>query len=151
MMTRTYILCLFAILLIVSACATPPEPKAIEGATVGTSGTKYFLYGVWGNSSSNIFAGGFNGSILHYDGKTWGNMTSGTKNAVYDLWGSSSLDVFAVGSGGTILHYGGQTWDAMKSGTTQNLYGAWGSSTSDASPWVVVALSCITMVIPGAL
>lgn len=113
MMTRIFILCLFAGLLIIGACTTPPEQKAVDGVTVGTSGTKYFLYGAWGNSSSDIFAGGFNGSILHYDGKTWGAMTSGTTNALYYIWGSSSSDVFAVGFKGTILHYDGKAWVAI--------------------------------------
>lgn len=113
MMTRIFIFCLFALLLIIGACTTSIEPKTLDGATVGTSGTKYFLYGVWGNSSSDIFAGGFNGSILHYDGKTWDNMTSRTTNAIYDLWGESSSDVFAVGRSGTILHYDGEAWSVL--------------------------------------
>jgi hypothetical protein len=75
MMTRIFILCLFAVLLIVGACTTPPVQKAVDSVTSDTSGTKYFLYGVWGNSSSDIFAGGFKGTILHYDGKAWGAIT----------------------------------------------------------------------------
>jgi hypothetical protein len=75
MMTRIFILCLFAVLLIVSACTTPPEQKAVDGVTSGTSGTKDFLYGVWGSSSSDVFAVGFKGTILHYDGKAWGTIT----------------------------------------------------------------------------
>jgi hypothetical protein len=35
------------------------------------SGTTEDLYGVWGSSASDVFAVGWNGTILHYDGSTW--------------------------------------------------------------------------------
>ena len=89
------------------------------------------LDGVWGSSSSDVFAVGYSGTILHYDGSAWSAMTSGTSYALYAVWGSSSSDVFAVGSGGTILHYNGSVWSAMTSRTTNDLLGVWGSSSSD--------------------
>jgi hypothetical protein len=122
MSTRILILCLFSLLLVAIACATSPAQKPIDGVTSDTSGLPDFLYGVWGNSSSDIFAGGFKGSILHYDGKILDAMTSGTTNAIYDIWGSSSSDVFAVGSLGTILHYDGKAWGTMISGTLPKSY-----------------------------
>jgi hypothetical protein len=35
------------------------------------SGTTNFLRGVWGSSSSDIFAVGWVETILHYDGHKW--------------------------------------------------------------------------------
>jgi hypothetical protein len=35
-----------------------------------TSGTTNDLNGVWGSSSSDVFAVGYNGTILHYDGSS---------------------------------------------------------------------------------
>ena len=64
------------------------------------------LYGVWGTSSSDVFAVGFTGTILHYDGKKWSAMTSNTTYDLLSIWGASSSDIFAVGNGGIILHYG---------------------------------------------
>jgi hypothetical protein len=39
-----------------------------------TSGTSS-LSGVWGTSSSDIFAVGYDGTIVHYDGTGWSEMT----------------------------------------------------------------------------
>jgi hypothetical protein len=87
------------------------------------------LYGVWGSSSSDVFAVGAAGTVLHCDGSTWSGMTSGTTNSLSGVWGSSSSNVFAVG--GTILHYDGTAWSPMTSGTTNYLHDVWGSSSSD--------------------
>jgi hypothetical protein len=89
------------------------------------------LDGVWGSSSSDVFAVGYSGTILHYNGSAWSTMTSHTSYPLYAVWGSSSSDVFAVGEAGTILHYNGSVWSAMTSRTTNDLDGVWGSSSSD--------------------
>jgi hypothetical protein len=88
------------------------------------------LFGVWGNSGSDVFAVG-GATILHYNGSTWSVMTSGATKILYSLWGSSGSDVFAVGEGGTILHYNGSTWSSMTSGASVYLQSVWGSSGSD--------------------
>jgi len=78
--------------------------------TAMDSGTTARLNGIWGSSSSDVFAVGmdldsWNGVILHYDGSTWSAMTSGSSSLLHGIWGSSDSDVFAVGLLGTILHY----------------------------------------------
>ncbi len=95
------------------------------------SGTSNYLAGVWGSSSSDVFAVGGFGTILHYDGSTWSSMSSGTSKSLEGVWGSSGSDVFAIGEAGTILHYDGSTWSPMSSGTSNYLWGVWGSSGSD--------------------
>jgi hypothetical protein len=89
------------------------------------------LDGVWGSSSSDVFAVGYSGTILHYNGSAWSTMTSRTSYPLDGVWGSSSSDVFAVGEAGTILHYNGSVWSVMTSRTTNDLDGVWGSSSSD--------------------
>jgi hypothetical protein len=89
------------------------------------------LYSVWGNSSSDVFAVGYDGTILHYNGSAWSAMSSGTTDVLGGIWGSSASDVFAVGEGGIILHYNGSTWSAMSSGTINDLHDVWGHLTSD--------------------
>ncbi len=95
------------------------------------SGTTQILVGVWGSSSSDVFAVGYGGTILHFDGTSWAAMSSGTTQTFYGVGGTSPNDVFAVGLNGTIYHYNGSTWSSMSSGTTQHLYGIWGSSSGD--------------------
>jgi formylglycine-generating enzyme required for sulfatase activity len=100
------------------------------------SGTDRDLRGVWGNSErdaqgrplDNVFAVGWAGTILHFDGGKWSTMRSGTTNGLAGVWGSSGRDVFAVGWAGTILHFDGKAWLPMHSGTSNALDGVWGSS-----------------------
>ncbi|MBI4285755.1 MAG: hypothetical protein HY670_07635 [Chloroflexi bacterium] len=89
------------------------------------------FYDIWGSSSSDVFAVGSGGTILHYDGTSWSEMTSGTMDTLLAAWGSSASDVFAIGDRGTILHYDGTSWSEMDTGTTGTLFDVWGSSASD--------------------
>ena len=89
------------------------------------------LHAVWGSSSSDVFAVGTNGAIVHYNGSTWSPMSITTSHHLFGVWGSSASDVFAVGSGGTILHYDGSAWSVMNSGTKWSLQDIWGSSQTD--------------------
>jgi hypothetical protein len=91
---------------------------------------------VWGSGSSDVFAVGYSGTILHYDGMDWSAITSGTDERLFDVWGSGPSDVFAVGydavhSYGVILHYDGTGWSVVSSGTIPPLRGVWGSGPSD--------------------
>ena len=101
------------------------------------------LYGVWANSSDDVFAvgelgPGESGTILHYDGSSWSAMASGTPNVLNGVWGSSATDVFAVGSSMddnfTILHYNGTSWSDMigwPPHEPNNWWGVWGSSATN--------------------
>jgi len=71
------------------------------------------LYGIWGTSTSNIYAVGLNGVIFHYDGTTWTTETSNTQNTLYAVWGSSDTNIYAVGYK-VILHKTGSTWDPVE-------------------------------------
>jgi hypothetical protein len=88
------------------------------------------LYGVWGNSSSDAFAVGEDGVILHYDGSEWTAMDSGVTDDINDVWASGTNDVYAVTQNGDILHYDGGGWTSTASGTSY-LYGIWGTGPSD--------------------
>lgn len=91
-----------------------------------------FLLGIWGSSSSDLFAVGRWGTILHFDGNQWSEQASGTTETLWDVWGSSPTNVFAVGSGGTILHYDGTSWSPQASGTSVELRGVWAISETRA-------------------
>jgi PKD repeat protein len=96
-----------------------------------SSGTGFNLTSIWGSSSSDVFAVGASGTILHYDGSAWSTMNSGSICWLSDVWGSSSSDVFAVGSWGTLLHYDGSTWSQMSTGTAADFWAVWGTSSTD--------------------
>ena len=62
------------------------------------SGTTNYLKCVWGSSSSDVFAAGLSGTILHYDGISWQQMDSGITQDLISIWGSSGNNVFVVGA-----------------------------------------------------
>ncbi|MBN1188806.1 MAG: hypothetical protein JXA46_03560, partial [Dehalococcoidales bacterium] len=95
------------------------------------SHTVMAMMSAWGSSYSDIFATGWWGTILHFDGNDWNPMYNPINTDLWGVWGSSGSDVFTVGSDGIILHYDGGIWSAMPSGTTKYLMGVWGSSGSD--------------------
>ena len=66
------------------------------------SGTPNDLRGVWGDSASDVFAVGHDGTIIHYDGSAWAPMISNTTEDLNGVWETSSV-AFAVGDNGTIL------------------------------------------------
>jgi hypothetical protein len=65
------------------------------------SGTASTLNAVWGSSSSDVYAVGFDsggsGTILHYDGSSWQEQETGIGSVLNGMWGSSAAsDIFAV-------------------------------------------------------
>ena len=68
------------------------------------SGDHNWLFGVHGTSPSDVFAVGYYGTIIHYDGASWTPMNTNTDVHLKGIW-ASECDVFAVGDGGTILQH----------------------------------------------
>ena len=101
----------------------------------GPDMTRNDLYGIWGSSSSNIYAVGNSGnSIIHYDGSQWTIDTSFTTAYIfYSIWGTSSSDVFVAGndpnrSSLVVLHYDGTSWNVTNTTGLPNdtPMGIWG-------------------------
>lgn len=127
-----------ALLLLLAAClahaAAPSPARGGDSLAIWqplASGTEAQLQALWGTSSSDVFAVGSGGTVLHYDGRSWTGMASGTTETLNGVWGASASDVFTVGDNGTIRRYGAGAWQPMSSGTDWDLHGVWGSSPSD--------------------
>src|SRR5262249_28258975 len=76
-----------------------------------------FLSDVWGTSPTDVWAVGNGGTILHYNGSSWGAVPSNSTSNLAAIWGSSPTDVWAVGYNtvamqGTVLHYDGVGWNS---------------------------------------
>ncbi|MFC1978742.1 WD40/YVTN/BNR-like repeat-containing protein [Chloroflexota bacterium] len=127
------VLVLSLIILCVGLPIASPVPATADEDTWSamTSCTDVSLWGMWGSSSSDVFAVGDSGTIIHYDGSSWSSMESGTTADLRGIWGISSTNVYITDDTGGILHYDGSTWSGMDSGTTANLRGIWGSSSTD--------------------
>jgi hypothetical protein len=102
-------------------------------ATPETSGIMQPINDGWSTASTNLYAVGYEGSLLHSTGDgTWTPQTSGTPNRLLRMWASSPSDLYAVGDAGTIVHSTGDgQWTPEASGTAANLIGIWGRSASD--------------------
>jgi hypothetical protein len=92
-------------------------------------GGAQILDDVWGLSPTDIYAAGYAGQILHFDGATWSALSSPTTQPLERLGGSAG-DVLAVGGGGEIVHYDEVTWTPTTN-TTNLTGGVWGSGPGD--------------------
>lgn len=108
------------------------------------SGLPGVISGIWGSSSTDVFAVGGrydfltdtkSSIIMHFDGNMWSANNSGIDKILVDVWGSSSTDVLAVGFAGVTAHYNGNSWqeleDPCENISCDVLSGIWGSSATD--------------------
>lgn len=93
------------------------------------TGTTMYLNAVWGSSEKDVFAVGYNGTILHFDGSSWkAQKTCLSTSTFRGVWGSSSTNVFAVGNNSKMEHYNGTKWSCVNHLlSTKTLRSVWGS------------------------
>ncbi len=138
-----------------SVFATPGQNQGdVDVWAAGTSGVyrletvgsktgfkKYYpspylnAWSIHGADKDNIWAVGYAGKIVHWNGKVWQNQVSGTAIALRDVYALSPKSVFAVGEAGQILYYNGVKWTAHKSPVKTTLYSVWANSETDV--WAV--------------
>jgi hypothetical protein len=98
-------------------CGRVCRPGSIcnAGWCVENSGTTQQLRAVWGSSASDLYAVGWQGTILHSTGDgAWVAQASGTANDLQTVGGSSASDVYATGGNCTLLHSTGNgVWSAL--------------------------------------
>lgn len=63
-----------------------------------------FLLAVWGKDASQVWAVGYSGTILKWNGAVWEAQAGGTLNPLNAVWGASASNLWVVGAFGTILH-----------------------------------------------
>ena len=69
------------------------------------------LTSVWGSGPSNVWAVGFPGAVLRFDGKAWVARPSQDSYRLSAVWGSGARDVWIVNSDFQTLHYDGRESD----------------------------------------
>lgn len=96
------------------------------------------LEAVWGSGPNDVWAVGWFGTIMHWDGTAWSRFESGTQWPLFGIWGSGPNDVWAVGRYGTVLHWDGTSWSPSPSNTTAELVSVWGNGNGEV--WAAVGL-----------
>ena len=92
------------------------------------------LHGIWGTSARNLYAVGWMGCLLHYDGVEWQQLRGGKidersgrfaacpeNTPLFAIAGNAQGQAWAVGDEGVILHFDGQDWQPEISPTRINL------------------------------
>jgi hypothetical protein len=87
------------------------------------------LGSVWGSGPNDVFAVGYEGTILHYDGQSWQSVVLKT-GFLEGVWRSGPNDVFAVGIDGTLLHYDGISWLKLNARDSAHFLGMWGKGST---------------------
>jgi hypothetical protein len=111
------------------------QPGAWERMTV----TAPTLWWVHGFSSTDVWAVGELGTIMHFDGNDWTTEQTGDDYTLWGVWGPSPSEMWAVGGtlgGGvpsTLLHYDGSTWSEVPDIGLDGelLFKVWGPSAND--------------------
>jgi hypothetical protein len=65
---------------------------------------------IWGTRADDLWIGGDQRNVMHFDGQTWTAYDVGFDEGVTDLWGTARDDVWAVGERG-VAHWNGERWD----------------------------------------
>ncbi len=102
--------------------------------SISDTGRDGNFHSVSGSGASDVWVGGDQGAILHWDGGDWETPETGTKNTINAVFVAEEDDVLAVGNTGTALKWSGKSWKLLTTDTNQNLYAVHG--VSGANAWV---------------
>jgi len=102
-----------------------------------TTPTTSTLYSVWGNSESDLWAAGWGGKLLHYDGVScWTEVDSRTRFGFLSMWGTAANNIYAAGE--IVLHYDGVSWEPVSVRNEPDFNDVWAGSESGNSEVVAV-------------
>ena len=97
------------------------------------------LWWVYGFAHDDVWAVGERGTVLHYDGVSWGTQQTGYDYTLWGLWGAARDDLWAVGgrpdgSGPPVLrHYDGDAWHDVDGPSADDgfYFKVWGTAADD--------------------
>jgi hypothetical protein len=101
---------------------------------VSPSGVGWDLIAVHGTSASDVWAGGANDELLHWDGHTWTPVTGfDSGGAVTAVRAVAPNDVWIgfIASTPRIHHWDGSTWKKTAYAGPAQIYGFWSSTSGD--------------------
>lgn len=102
---------------------------------------------VWGTAARDVFAGGSNPLLTHYDGTAWSETEAqgGDMAHIIDISGVAPDDVYSIGSGSQcddcnrflqfVAHYDGTRWQQVVSWAGDSFNAVWAGASNNV--WVV--------------
>ncbi len=108
--------CLILVVTIaVVACSPDPLQPLPVGPTNGWTlfrhaPSGYSLSGVWGQESTNVWAVGRFGTIIHWDSENVNRVDSPTRQNLTSIDGWGPNDIYAAGAN-TLIHFDGRSWN----------------------------------------
>lgn len=105
--------------------------RNMKGWMAADSGSQEKLWSLWGSSSTDVWASGSHGTLLHWDGAAWRAAASGTSAHLAAVWGVGPDAVWAGGAGGILLRWNGEQWSRVVGMPHGYLLGLWGSGLDD--------------------
>ena len=115
------VLFLLAALVLFGGCSDDSDD--ISFPTPPAAESKLWLYDVYGRSASDVYVGGYQGAMAHFDGTAWTEIGLGSNDNVVAIWGNTEGTLYAVGGGGSIWKNSAASWSSMESGTSSYLVG----------------------------
>ncbi|MBN2184843.1 MAG: hypothetical protein JW746_05905 [Candidatus Krumholzibacteriota bacterium] len=92
------------------------------------------LYGVSGTSSDNVYFGGENGRLLHWDGTSITPMERVCTSRINDIFALNENSIWICTYNDSIFHYNGMTWEKYRGNTGKDLWTVFAFSDTDV--WV---------------
>ena len=88
------------------------------------------LSAMWGASPSDLWAVGWSGVALHWDGIAWTQVPTGTTMFFTAVWGRSSSEMWVLAGDGSILFWDGTHFTTQRSPTGMGLDAIWGNAST---------------------
>ena len=85
------------------------------------------LFGVFAMSENDVWAGGDEGVLVHYDGATF-SLAGMLGSKIRALWGVREDAIWAVGNSGVVFRFDGQSWTQEETGTVATIHAIWGDT-----------------------
>ena len=83
------------------------------------SGTSMDMHDIWANAPNDIWAGGAQGTVQHFDGATWSDVAVPTTADIVSVWGSPTdvlgepIYLWALTGGDTAIRWDGTSWTVL--------------------------------------
>jgi hypothetical protein len=119
------------------SCAATPDIEGCTqaGWTAMMSPTTTDLTSVLADARGDAYAGGADGSLLHYDGVAWSRVSAAPSvPRVAALAGSGPSDVYVAGSNNRVFHFDGTSWTDLQS-PAPTITGIWSPGPGAVIVW----------------